>query len=356
MLVVAEGPDGAGKTTLLDQLERLLTDDEPSCRVVRLKAGPPKQHPLDEYLRPLVDYRPGGRTHFLLDRWHWGERVYPEVRGRSTQLDDASWHAIEGYMARLGAVVVYVTQYTDAYEDVYRSRGEDLGQLAELPLVGELYRQVQSKTLQLIQHFNWASPVNGDPRRIVRAARTREAGTADLVGFITYSGPRYPAFLLFGDVRHELRNVELRSPEAWRTLDPAFVPFPGTSGHFLRGALVDARATPLYGLANACDVDDPYRLWIALGKPRVVALGRNAQRRLRTVGVPHGAVPHPQFVRRFHHSKRAEYGRLIGRALTTREDYAGWPASSTADTAATSTLRFSKTSADAVNVARRATG
>lgn len=335
MLIILEGPDGGGKTYLAGQLHAAIRDAHPADDVRHLHAKAPTRHPLDEYLRPLTSYRPGTGVHYVLDRWNWGEDVYPTVRGRPTQLDEPARWAIEAYLRRLGALVVYCTGYTDSYRDVYAARGESLDQLNELPQVDRLYRVVTRQTLLPWQAFNWQSPVNGCLAKVLDSARYAQLTGVELNEFTTYSGPRWPQFLLFGDTRGPKSTPE----------DPAFVPFPATSGHFLHGALADADASRLFGVANACDVDDPVKLWRVLGRPPVAALGRNAQRMLRAAGVPHGAVPHPQYVRRFHNSRRSEYGRLIGRALTTREDLASWPASSPAPAAGTSTLRFSKTSA-----------
>jgi hypothetical protein len=355
VLIILEGPDGGGKTTLAEALYEFLDERDHARGVVRMHKGPPVGHPLDEYLRPISAYRPGRSPHLILDRWHWGERVYPALRGRVSQLDDAAWWAIESLLARLGALVVYVYGDLATYRRVYAERGEDVDALLEeLPLVDKAYRDVRLRSFQLQQFYQWSSPLNSEVERVVKLAHVRESTVVDLVT-TTYSGPRHPEFLLFGDVRHELRHVDPSSREARANTDPAFLPFPGTSGHFLRGALADAGTTIRYGLANACDVDDPRRLWDSLGRPRTVALGRNAQRRLAQLAVPHGVVPHPQYVRRFHHLKRGEYGNLIALALTKQEDLGTWPDSSTVATVATSTPRSSRTSAAVASAARPAT-
>jgi hypothetical protein len=348
MLVILEGPDGAGKTSLAGALEQLLVRDDPTCRVTRVKAGSPTRHPLDEYLRPVEPYRPGINSHWILDRWHWGEYVYPRVRNRASQLDPPAWWAIEAYLRRLGAVVVLCAQYPDRYRQVYRDRGESEEQADELPLVDKLYRQVLGLTQLPVVHFNWESGVNGDVFRVVDAARAAEFDAARLDFARTYLGPPNPEMLLLGDVRHGLGD----DPHPELNLDPAFVPFRGTSGHYLLSALLaetsrEFRRDARLGIANACDVDDPYQLWNVLGRPTVVTLGRNAERRWRDLRKSDGTrstVPHPQYVRRFHHSMQLGYGMLIWATAAYGGDNGSWPLSSRQPPAAGRTSRSSNAS------------
>lgn len=327
MLVILEGPDGSGKTTLSRAIAELLLRDDPRCVVDVLHRGPPTQHPLDEYLRPLTRYRPGTKQHLILDRWHWGEWVYPHVRNRPTQLDVASWRAIEDLLERLGAIVVLCTQYHDEYKRVFAERGDPLSELDELPEVERYYLRARLQSILPNLTFNWSSPVNGDLFSIVARALERDEIAASLRPHsITYTGPRRPTYLLLGDIRHKY-DWEKMIPSDPLFWDPAFVPFPRTSGSYLRGALETHFAPNVIGIANACDVDDPYALWEALERPPTVALGRRAQSKCRSLGITDAVVPHPQYVRRFHYAKQYEYGRLIAQALQDRGDYGAWPSS-----------------------------
>jgi signal transduction histidine kinase len=59
-------------------------------------------------------------------------------------------------------------------------------------------------------------------------------------------------------------------------------------------------------------------LWRALGSPTIIALGRKAAARLKMFGISDDDVivfPHPQYVRRFHHHDRIEYGSAIERCI-----------------------------------------
>ena len=355
MLIILEGPDGSGKSHLARDLEELILRAQPGDTVEIRHSGAPTKHPLDEYERSLTWYRPGESNHLILDRWHWGEYVYPRVWDRPSELSVARlWH-IENYLMRLGAIVVQTTQYADEYRRVYQERNE-LHDQAILPAVGMYYREMRKRTHLPVVDWNWQSPLWGDLHRVIAVADEQEKLHIELNKFTTYVGPRRCDFLLFGDVRH---NFDPTTGVA--NLDPAFVPFSGTSGDFLLGALLNGGTGNGFnvGLANACDVDDPYGLWLAVGQPQVVALGRNAKKRINESGKigfwARGVAPHPQYIRRFHHGDQWAYGQNIRLAARHGGDYSKWHAQLRDERARTSTARSSKTSGDGVSAASPAT-
>lgn len=369
MLIILEGPDGSGKSHLARDLEELIRRALPSDTVEVRHAKVPTQHPLDEYERSLSWYRPGEGNHLILDRWHWGEYVYPSVLNRESKLDyQMMWH-IENYLLRLGAVVVQCTQYADQYRRVYQERGNHLHEQAILPAVEHFYRNVRRRTHLPVVDYNWCSAVWGDQHRIIQVAEKSERNFAELNRFTTYVGPRNPKFLLLGDKRAVRRQGRDDAKPVLvghePNLDPAFMPFGDTSGHFLLGATLSGDehgALFRCGLANACDVDDPEELWLALGQPRVVALGRNSVKRLSRIvrigfDANHswGAVPHPQYVRRFHHGDQWAYGQNIRMAARHGGDYSKWHAQLREEMAATSTSRSSRRSVGAASAASPAT-
>lgn len=335
MLIILEGPDGSGKTTLAQELASHLSRTT-SDKVEVWHAGPPTRHPLDEYLTPVTTYRPGTGYHLILDRWHWGERVYPRVLGRPSELDDAIWWSIEAYLRRLGALVVLCDWRSHHdYLDVYRERRldgtPDFWQLTKLEQIrNEFSRMVYYSQLSSAYAWTPGQYVHG----IVESARHYEERYRHLNGFTTYLGPVKPHTLLFGDVRNG------RDPATSSDLSPAFVPYASTSGHFLLKSLAaqTSRTWPSgIGLANACDVDDPVDLWRVLGEPPVVALGKNAYGKLIQSGFTCGVVPHPQYVRRFHHKFHREYGWKIVETSRTGRDNSKWQPLSTESTDAAST-------------------
>ena len=337
MLIVLEGPDGAGKTTLAQKLAAELGQSG-SDKIEIWKRAAPTRHPIEEYMTPLFPYRPGTGYHLILDRWHWGEAVYPEIRDRPTQLGDSAWWSIEAYLRRLGALVVHCERETRLeYLNIYRQRNldgtPDVWQVENLDRIRFQFTRVSYRSqLPGVMHIPGVTAVS----EIVNRGRELEERHRVLNQFTTYLGPLDPTTLLVGDVRKPHRMTPNND-------GPAFVPFDDTSGLYLLRALAglparDWRRT--IGIANACDVDDVRALWATLGRPAVVALGQNARRRLDEIGgVPHSVIPHPQYVRRFHHFLDTEYGWLIYRASRIREDHSKWPQSftETADGPPTST-------------------
>jgi hypothetical protein len=127
MLIIVEGPDGAGKTTLVGQLTEYIVRTT-SARVMRLHARPPVP-PTDsfkEYVQPLMGYRTTDPFHVICDRWHLGERVYPKILGRETDMTRDIFDRVEMFLESRGAVLV--RPYVGAYRLKKRiaERGDDL--------------------------------------------------------------------------------------------------------------------------------------------------------------------------------------------------------------------------------------
>ena len=341
MLIILEGPDGVGKTTLANTLHDLILELVPrSSSVTIMRKGPPTRHPLDEYLTPLLDYRPNSGMHLILDRWHLGEYVYPRLSGRSTQLDDQVFWYLNQYVRRLGGLLVMCFGDVERVEAVYRQRGsthpfEQPGLYEKTDL---LFTQAANAAALPQVTYDWGDKHVIDPRNIVRTAQVRESYTFALDESVTYVGRISQQYLLLGDVRHGLDVAAQRETRSDRR--PAFVPYRGTSGHWLLGAITSSRE--LRGraaLVNACDVDDVYELWDNLGRPKTVALGKHAYGKALLSGIPCGVVPHPQFGRRFHHHDQKSYAAALIAALEKQEDHSKWQGSSTASTAPRSTAK-----------------
>jgi hypothetical protein len=346
LLIILEGPDGSGKSQLAADLEDFLHRTRKKDMTEIQHSGPPTRHPLDEYQRSINWYRPSEGNHMILDRWHWGEHVYPDLFERSSKLDVVNlWH-IEHFLLRLGAIVVQVDQYPDEYRRVYAERNDTFEQTI-LPEVQRRYRRMRKMTCLPVVDYNWMSPIHGDIHRVIELAAKQEKLFTDLNRFNTYVGPRRPRALLLGDVRH---------PNRGPAFDPAFVPFVATSGHYLIESVMSGGQTGdtfSYGLANACDQDDAYALWQTLGRPNIVALGHNARdainRQVKLDGFSaRGAVPHPQYIRRFHHNDQYAYGQNIRQAAKLGGDYSKWHTQLRDERVKTSTSRSSKRSDDTV--------
>jgi len=293
VLIILEGPDGGGKSTLAREL------------AAELKAeiwhrGPPTSHPLDEYETPLFPYRPREDVDIVCDRWHVGEWVYPQVLGRKSQADDATWRHIELFLAARGALIIYIMPELDVLRQRIRQDGDWLIKESQLEEIYELYEMQTYRTdmrVNVVRHV--------DPAHVIAAAKGLENQAASIRHSGSYVGPPDPKMLYVG----ERRSFEYPYP-------PAFGPYPATCGHWM---LSHMPMMPNTGLANAYE-EDLRGLWKSLDEPRVVALGRLADNELMAAKIPHGTVPHPQYCRRFIHHEGDWYRDLIYRAATEQED------------------------------------
>jgi thymidylate kinase len=316
VLIILEGPDGAGKSTLAREIAEIIGVHAD----VEIKhANPPRLHPIDEYEVPLLAYRPGIK-HVICDRWHLGEAVYPQVLGRKTKWDAAAQQHVNLFLQSRGACVVLLIPHRHELQTRLNIRGDELLQGAGRSIASsvdamvKMYTRIRDQaTIRYIDNSESHDAFVPTPRQIIQRARRMHLAASALDPFVTYVGPPNPSVLLLGDER-EPRALQ-RQPGM-----PAFVPYRATSGHYL---LTHFRHKN-FGIANACDEDDVVKLWDTLGQPRVVTLGRRASARVDELKIPHGSVPHPQFVRRFHHGSGATYGRLIVTAASRGSDLSSW--------------------------------
>lgn len=299
MLVIVEGPDCVGKSTLVENIgDHLRRYRQGSVTV--LHRGPPAAHPLDEYELPLAAYRPSTENHVICDRWHIGELVYPSILGRATQLTAPVLRHIELFLQARAALVVFVDASPERLRDCLRTRGDDVVSEDQVEAIrGGFLREFGRTTLPAI---HLTSDDARDPQTIglvVNQGEELVLRSRRLGLFVTYVGPRYPRLLLLGDVRARIDGPDDRKP--------AFMPYAATSGHYLLNALGDETRAHV-GIANACDVDSVDELRHTLMSTAVVALGRNAA---RAAPWADRVVPHPQFVRRFHHDMSSLYRDAI---------------------------------------------
>lgn len=306
MLILVEGSDCVGKSTLVARLaeEVARRDDLPTNDVFTFHAGPPTQHPLDEYVKPLLDYRPDTGRNVICDRWHLGESVYPNVFNRTTQLDAGINAYVDLFLRARGALLVYVDRDATETTDCLATRGDELVTPEQALIIRMGFERALAGCLLPIQLVRGPDVHSAVVALLVERARVLERAYAPLNDFVTYVGTRAPALLLLGDVRH---NHTFGDFTDQRT---TFMPYPATSGHFLLNQLVRRHGVESLrhvGVANACDEDDAEQLWKSLGQPPTVALGRNAQR----VATWAHAVAHPQYVRRFQHHEGAAYADAI---------------------------------------------
>jgi hypothetical protein len=336
VLIIVEGPDLAGKSTLVEAIEDAIHLTCPDDVVNVTSAGPPTMHPLDEYVTPLLGYRPGRDIHVICDRWHWGERVYPMLLGRHTEYDLATHRYVEYFLQSRGAIVVQVVCDDDTLAQRHRRRGDDLVELHQLPALRVAYVRAQRESILNglitdVPPSRQGGDLNALALRIIKFARQAEHLAVPLSQYTTYVGHPAPELLLLGDVRHEYRDVPRAELATHCASDrrPAFMPYPATSGQYLLRALTMTNLLVVnefrVGIMNACDVDDASAAWTTLGCPEVVTLGTKAADCLEVPWHWQTYVrraPHPQYVRRFFSSRIAEYRNqlLLGESVSWRRD------------------------------------
>jgi deoxyadenosine/deoxycytidine kinase len=302
-LIVVEGVDGSGKTTLVSELSEQLGHE---C-VVKHR-GPLKLHPLVEYQHDLLKYEPSNEVHFVCDRWHIGEMVYGPLYRGETRLTPAMRRHIELFLDSRGAVKIIVDVPLDVVKHRLAHRGEDFLQNNDVALVHDWYSHYGH------ENDGW---VHVDPEDTVRAAGAiidlanwrASLVSQSIARFKTYVGHGGPDVLFLG--LHKGPQVSGRP-----VYPSAFVPYANTSGHYLLSALeaVQFHDNQTYGLANAAEEPDLYGLWLTIGEPKVVALGKDVFARVRASNIPREAVyavEHPSKIRRSHPANVHLYGRKI---------------------------------------------
>lgn len=304
MLIIVEGPDCARKTTLVERLVAAIERDHPGDRVDVLNAGPPTSHPLDEYVLPLVDYRPARGRHVICDRWYLGEAIYPTIFKRESKMDYAVQAYTELFLRARGALLVVVDATTDDVVDCLETRGDELARPEQARQTLSLFRGWAVASLLPTLVVQGFQITDDGVAGVLRRAITLDYVTRGLNGFTTYVGSRTPSTLLLGDIRHGHVRGE-------PNLLPAFMPYATSSGYYLLTQIVNTfgyASLKHVGIVNACDDDDAYALHTLLRKPRAVALGRRAAKVAKWVD---HRVDHPQFRRRFKHGEGEVYARQI---------------------------------------------
>jgi thymidylate kinase len=314
VLIIIEGPDGCGKSTLVRQLIDVIQQEQPGEKVERWHKGPPREHTLDEYVTPLLEYRPQRGHHIICDRWHIGEWVYPSVLNRKTNADKATWYYIEMFLASRGALVIYPSYTQDMLIERVTRRGDDLIDVGQLAKIAAGYEFMSAK------HITVTTKVNGkSPESLVALARHRENMAARLNELTTYVGPPKPEWVLVGDVRNRTYDGDLR---------PAFMPYRGTAGHYLLSALQPHQLRDGLGIMNACDVDDVHEAqYFTFDDGVMVPLGIHAHDKLNGAEREFPGAPHPQYIRRFHNRYGNEYAATITRTRCGQENITWRPIS-----------------------------
>lgn len=302
MLIIVEGPDLAGKSTFIEGCLKPVLGGS----VTVINKGPARLPAMQEYEEPLLRYRPGNDAHVICGRWHWGERVYPDIIGRPARMDDVDFYHIELFLRSRGAFLVHFTANTYTLRCRYAERGDRYVKCDQLDAIHDSFIKVDrysmlpritidTSHLKLNDYDSWQLVLD----EVLQSSLTEATHAGAVRDFTTYVGVSRPKLLLLGD-RRGVRGADAID------LRPGFQTHNTSSGRWLLRALLRYYPYPGdIGFANACDVDDPVKLWNALGCPPAIALGEAAWH--VTKSFVRGRVKHPQYFRRFKHHDMAEY-------------------------------------------------
>lgn len=309
MLILIEGLDRTGKTTLASAIAEAVGAE-------LYHFSKPEQHPLLEYESWLDDYVPDSGRHVVCDRYHWGETVWPTIYDRPTEYTPEMLLHTELYLESRGALMVYTRS---SAESIISRLDDPYPPPEKVEPALELFRRArQSSRLACLEFDLAAQPLTAYVGRFTSVAGALEERAARRWVTSHWVGDPLPTTLLVGDRPGPSDPAQATVP---------FRPF-GGAGVYLMRALANF---PCVALTNAHDGTAPVPLgdlWERLQRPRVVALGNIADEALRVNRVPHGAVPHPQYVRRFLHDRLSAYPDLIRRAAwelaDLREEVRAW--------------------------------
>lgn len=324
MFIVIEGTDASGKSSLIAEIQKQLGQS-----VELFHKGRPevesRRWVLDEYAIN-VSKQYSLDDIYIADRWHWGEITYAPIKRPHTNKDGfgllgaSGWRWVELFLESRGVAQFWLYQPLEVISKRLQSRGDDFVTPDELEQILRNYRMAAGKTssyTQLQPSANSLNELEDLAKSVIQIADEKQQSVRKLSRYPGYIGTPNPSVLLVGDKRNDKTITSL-----------PFMPVNSNSGDYLLSCL----PSPFWkniGIINGDDINGKPldMLWSALGKPRIVALGRMAEKHLISSGfdsTTYNVVPHPQYVRRFHHHDRIEYGAAIER-LSTQEPDQGDP-------------------------------
>lgn len=332
MFIVIEGTDASGKTSLIEAITTELKNQF-GQRVVEFHKGRPEEETrrwvLQEYVTSLegIDW---SRSYAVADRWHWGEVTYAPLKRPHTNKDgfgllgESGWRWVELFMQSRGMAQFWLYQPLDVIQSRLSSRGDDFVNVDELGTILSSYNIAAENSCIIEKVQPAADSIKDVPalaRKIIGLASIVSRSAQDISSvYPEYIGSPRPSALLVGD----RRNIVKRYGEETKL---PFMPVDGNSGDFLLRSL----PSPFWktvGIVNVNDMRGSFMdLWITLGMPKIIALGRNAARGIESSGFDNDqfiTLPHPQWVRRFHHGDMLEYGVAIQRNATNPTEGDPW--------------------------------
>jgi len=315
MFIVLEGADASGKSTLAAEIIEQLHATNPGQEIDVFHKGKPEEltrrWALHEYA-VNIETEDWSRRIAVSDRWHWGEVTYAPIKRPETCNDEfgllgiAGWRWVELFLESRGVTQYWVYQPLEVITERINRRGDDFVDAHELAGILERYEFGYNHAYNVelkVTVPEGEKYVKAAASIIIDAAEKKAKAAQALSKFPEYIGPRWPTALLIGDRRNDPNETIL-----------PFMPISGNSGDYLLSSL-PAAAWRSCGIINSDDFHGAVlnELLGVLGHPKVIVLGRLAEKRVRPYldEDAYVVLPHPQYVRRFHHQDRYEYGKAI---------------------------------------------
>jgi len=323
MFIVIEGTDASGKTSLIEAVANEIKQRHVGKHFMQFHKGRPLEETrrwvLKDYVNSIEHINFSQDCNALSDRWHWGEITYAPKYRPHTSIDGfgllgkAGWRWVELFLMSRGVASFWLYQPLDVIQRRLESRGDEFVKVDDLKEILENYSVASALSVSLTEQLTPpADSLDKIPEIAKHIVDVAEAMSEIVKPILTkypmYIGSPTPKVLLVGDKRNILEEYgeETKLP---------FMPVDSNSGDFLLSA-IPTELWPKCGIVNAADIDidDLSSLWEDLGSPRVVALGRNAEKGIIAAGIPfseYDVLPHPQHVRRFNYKSSLEYGQVI---------------------------------------------
>lgn len=293
MLIVLEGVDKAGKSTLASKLQ-----EKSGWPIVHF--GRPGPDPALEYISFLKQ-----NQDVICDRFFIGELVYgPLLRGKQS-MSPLQITTIQRVCRTIGIVVVHVNPPYEIIEARMRRLGDKMVTNSQNRKAYTMFQAVMSQIK--MPCFQWNG--SGDIDEIVND-----------IGKLTSWRPEHK---IARDVCTGIGTVvdkkivfvgdTLSKNNTWFNL-----PFDGgpAAKYFLKSLVLSGVDEKLVYVVNADTIKIKEVVFLKhTGETQFVALGNNAYKKLKELGVTCSRVDHPQYWNRFHNSGYQDYSMLLSQAV-----------------------------------------
>lgn len=284
--MVIEGCDKAGKTTLAQEISAKLGYSY-------YHFGAPGPNPADEYADFLINLT----KPTVCDRFYYGENVYgPLLRGKS--LITAHQKIIIERLCRLkSGILIHAKPPLEVVQHRMGLLGDKLITNAQNEKAYAMFDHILPKSTMPKYKYDSSAKnsLENFMKYITMVLEEKAKSHPVYSGIGTIEGPRN---IFVGDI--------LNNNVTWKGL-----PFDaGQSSKFLQECL-EVSLIPedsIYMVnSNTIFIDEVQRWYEKYDKINVLALGNNASRKLRALGVKHTMVAHPAFWKRFKGQDKQQY-------------------------------------------------